>query len=180
MRFRHLLLAAAALVAIVLNAVPASAAPATEVVTARQPISTAAQPLLQAGGAVTTTVSPASVGGMCLDDSLAYGLRVITCNGTRWQLWSVGNPGLGYAMQNLETGRCVDDSSAYGLRAFPCNGMTYQFFASQLMASDVNMQKRTFQNVNTGACMDYSSPYGLRGFPCNGTQYQNWWVRNLL
>lgn len=83
-------------------------------------------------------------------------------------------------MQNLETGRCVDDSSAYGLRAFPCNGMTYQFFASQLMASDVNMQKRTFQNVNTGACMDYSSPYGLRGFPCNGTQYQNWWVRNLL
>lgn len=153
-----LVLAVAALLVTVPGAVPASAS----------------------GGAVTTTIMPSSYGGRCLDDSFAYGLRVINCNGTNWQLWSVGNPGPGYAMQNLATGRCVDDSSAYGLRAVPCNGLSYQFFTSYLKASDVNKQKRSFQNVNTGACMDYSEAYGVRGFPCNDTQYQNWWVSNLL
>lgn len=67
--------------------------------------------------------------GQCIDDSFAYGLRAISCNGLSYQVWAWTNFNGGYGrspFQNQNTGRCMDDSFAYGLRHYDCNQSQYQ------------------------------------------------------
>jgi hypothetical protein len=64
--------------------------------------------------------------GWCLDDSGAYGLRVIACNGGQYQQWYYST--YNGSLTNMRTGRCVDDSFAYGLRPYECNNGRYQMW----------------------------------------------------
>lgn len=104
--------------------------------------------------------------GRCVDDSEAYGLRAIGCNGLNFQRWD-RRPSYfpNYHLANMNTGRCLDDSS-YGLRTFGCNGYGYQRWLIRDMGDGIELQ-----NAQTGKCLDDSS-YGLRTFVCNETQFQ--------
>jgi hypothetical protein len=125
-----------------------------------------------AAATTTTTWWMQNVGSnLCIDDSAAYGVRTITCDGYNYQLWyQVYEHGIVYAMQNVHTGYCLDDSAAYGLRAIKCDGYNYQSW-------DVNPgidSGYRLQNVHTGLCLDDS--HGPRAITCNGfSRYQSWW-----
>jgi hypothetical protein len=104
--------------------------------------------------------------GGCLDDSLAYGVRAFSCNGTTFQQWvqvDAGSFGFNNRFfRNVATGRCLDDSVA-GLRTLSCNSLDYQVW----------IPNADIRNRHTGNCLDDSS-IGLRMIPCNGLNFQQW------
>jgi len=111
---------------------------------------------------------------LCMDDSDAFGLRDLGCNGLDYQAWEPAlSTGFGNArnMFNENTSLCMDYSDAYGLRAIGCNNLVYQAFYV-IAQSDGSY---TFQSAaNQNICVDDSVTYGLRGFSCNGLPYQEW------
>jgi hypothetical protein len=106
----------------------------------------------------------------CIDDSAAYRLRIITCDGYNYQAWNqIHESGIVYAMQNQHTGWCLDDSAAYGLRAIRCDGYNYQSWTVHPGLHDAYW----LQNIHTGLCLDGS--HGLRAIACNhASGYQSW------
>jgi hypothetical protein len=133
---RSAMLPAAAILAVGISALPASAA-----------VSGAAKATAHATSPVRASVRPSGPGSkaapgafnggyflengntkLCIDDSSQYGLRGYPCNGpsynSGYQQW-IHNGSSPYQLQNRKTGLCIDDSSQYGLRGYPCNGPSY-------------------------------------------------------
>jgi hypothetical protein len=109
--------------------------------------------------------------GRCMDESWAYGLRAMGCNGLTFQYFSFDATSVAgtYYIRSSETGRCVDDSLAYGLRTYACNGLDFQrWFMYSYDGATI------LQNLKTGRCIDDSYAYGLRAFDCNQLSYQHW------
>lgn len=108
--------------------------------------------------------------GSCLDDSDAFGLRTIPCNGTSFQKWNVHvwNDAT-RELKNLATGRCLDDNGI-DLRTVACNSMTYQSW----FVEGRGWGKIALRNQFTNKCLD-DSVYGLRTIGCqDGNTHQNW------
>jgi hypothetical protein len=179
------MLPAAAILAVGISALPASAA-----------VSGAAKATAHAASPVLASVRPSGPGSkaapgafnggyflengntkLCIDDSSQYGLRGYPCNAgsynSGYQSWivhvdsSTGN----FQLQNKNTGLCIDDSSQYGLRGYPCNGPSYNSGYQQWIHNGSSPYQ--LQNRKTGLCIDDSSQYGLRGYPCNGPSYNS-------
>jgi hypothetical protein len=123
----------------------------------------------------------------CLDDSLAYGLRMFPCNvdsiGHGFQSWSfVAHPYSstgGFEIQNVNTDRCVDDSG-YGVRSFPCNEPSWiNGYQDWYVVNNDPANPNYYQlyNVATRECLDVSPQYGLRHFPCSPSSYVNGFQR---
>ncbi|MFF2117381.1 actinohivin [Kitasatospora sp. NPDC058184] len=106
----------------------------------------------------------------CMDDSQAYGLRPIGCNGGPYQQWTAPDWWTTGKVVNSVTSNCLDDSLAYGLRAIPCNGSNFQYW-HRYMVADGNTR---ISNSATGRCLDDSIDGGLRAFPCNELEWQGW------
>lgn len=112
----------------------------------------------------------------CVDHSITYGLRALSCNGTYFQAWRAGNCDGAYCeIVNVQTGLAIDDSFTYGLRAIARNGLNYQKWARVIYSNGVE-----FVNLNTGRAIDDSFTYGLRSFSRNGSNHQKFIVDNYI
>ncbi len=111
---------------------------------------------------------------MCIDDSIAYGLRLFSCNGMDYQKWYIDaswpNPYTPTFFQNVATERCLDDS-VYGLRAFPCNGGVWQVWSPHRW-NDGTWQ---FQNQATGRCLTTDHNGFLTTNTCSSSEWESWY-----
>lgn len=113
----------------------------------------------------------------CLDDSEAYGLRSIPCNGLSWQRWRfkiLNPPASGpISLQNLATQRCLDKSEV-GLRTLPCNGLIYQRIGNPGTKIIDFRPASAIRFFYDDSCLDQSFQFNLRTFDCNFQNYQIW------
>ncbi|WP_028661514.1 RICIN domain-containing protein [Saccharomonospora saliphila] len=111
---------------------------------------------------------------MCIDDSNAYGLRMVSCNGMDYQKWYIDaswpNPYTETFYQNVVTHRCLDDSD-YGLRVIACNGTVWQTWDPHEWGDGT----WRLQNRATGRCLstDHYGTVVARG--CTTSEWQSWY-----
>lgn len=128
-------------------------------------------------------LSVALTGG-CLDDSAAFGTRVIGCNGLQYQDWqeTVWDDGT-FQLKNDNTNRCIEDLNVPDGNGGHVLYVTTSCNSSQQQSwyayGQYQYKGQEIVNQYTGYCLDFSTSYDLRTFPCGSywspSPYQTWY-----
>lgn len=99
----------------------------------------------------------------CLDDSLANGVGMLSCDGSNNQKFTFPLPQSDGAseIRNVQTGRCLDFNVTYGFRFISCNGSNDQLW--QIVSSiTLNPIESFIENAKTYLAMEDTPKGGLQ------------------
>lgn len=129
----------------------------------------------QAAQASVTYTIPSALTSLCLDDSLASGVRALSCDGLNDQKFTfpLPQPDGSTEIKNVQTGQCLKDSVTSGLGSDACTGSANQLWQTPYFRSYLYQ----IQNVKTGRCIDDSPTNGLRMVACGyGPPTSQQWI----